>query len=286
MLIEYIKAILLGIVEGITEWLPISSTGHIILLGDILMPALPNGLGVEFAEQYSSMFSVVVQLGAILAVAVIYFKELLPRNKRARSLWLKLALATLPPAMLGLLADSLCRRTLGKDLDSLLFCPEVVACALIIYGILFILVERLTANRRDEIASIEGISLPAALAIGCFQALALIPGTSRSGATVLGARILGAKRTVAAEFSFFAALPVIAAASALKLADFSAYAIGSGITVPPDAIFLLLTSGATAFIISLLSIKFLTDFIKRHSFIPFGIYRIILGIAVLVLCRG
>ena len=286
MLTDYLKAIALGIVEGITEWLPISSTGHLILLEELLALDTATQLGEEFAAQYSSMFSVVIQLGAILAVAVFYFKTLLPTTKNSRALWIKLALATFPAALIGLLADAFCERAFGKSLDGLLFCPEVVASALIIYGILFILVERLTAKKQSEVCSVEKINLPTALAIGCFQALALVPGTSRSGATVLGARILGIDRRAAAEFSFFAALPVIASASALKLADFSQYAANSGTSIPRDALLLLLVSGVVAFLTSLLSIRFLTAFIKKHTFIPFGIYRIILGVAVLMLRKG
>lgn len=281
MLIEYLKAVALGVIEGITEWLPISSTGHLILLGELLMPSVSGNLGEEFSAQYSTMFSVVIQLGAILAVGVAYFKELIPTTKKARALWIKLALATVPAAVIGFLADALCKNAFQKSLDSLLFCPEVVASALIVYGVLFIFVERLTVNRQNAVSSVERITLPTALAVGCFQALALVPGTSRSGATVLGARILGIDRRAAAEFSFFAALPVIAAASALKLLSFSQYAIDCGISIPPDALLLLLVAGATAFLTSLLTIRFLTDFIKKHTFIPFGIYRILLGIAVL-----
>ncbi|MBQ2308133.1 MAG: undecaprenyl-diphosphatase, partial [Clostridia bacterium] len=191
MLTDYLKAIALGIVEGITEWLPISSTGHLILLEELLSLDAPNRLGEEFAAQYSAMFSVVIQLGAILAVAVFYLKALLPTTKDSRALWVKLALATLPAALIGLLADALCERAFGQSLDSLLFCPEVVASALIIYGLLFIVVERLTIRKQGEVCSVTEINLPTALAIGCFQSLALIPGTSRSGATVLGARLLG-----------------------------------------------------------------------------------------------
>ena len=286
MLTDYLKAIALGIVEGITEWLPISSTGHLILLEELLALDTATQLGEEFAAQYSSMFSVVIQLGAILAVAVFYFNALLPTTRNSRALWIKLALATFPAALIGLLADAFCERLFGKSLDGFLFCPEVVASALIVYGVLFILVERLTAKKQSEVCSVEKITLPTALAIGCFQALALVPGTSRSGATVLGARILGIDRRAAAEFSFFAALPVIASASALKLADFSQYAANSGTSIPRDALLLLLVSGVVAFLTSLLSIRFLTAFIKKHTFIPFGIYRIILGVAVLMLRKG
>ena len=285
MLTEYLKAIFLGIAEGITEWLPISSTGHLILLEDILSLRVADGLGADFAERYSAMFSVVIQLGAILAVAVIYLPKLLPTDKTSRLLWLKLAVATFPAALIGLLADALCKVTLGKDLDSLLFCPEVVASALIAYGLLFIIVERLTAKKQSEARDISEITFPTALAIGCFQALALIPGTSRSGATVLGARILGVDRSASAEFSFFAAIPIIFSASLLEIIDFSRYVGSTRISIPTDACVFLLLGCAVAFLTSLLTIKLLMGFIKKHTFVPFGIYRIILGVAVLLFGR-
>ena len=285
MLIEYLKALALGIVEGITEWLPISSTGHLILLEDILSLQISDALDKAFIEQYSAMFSVVVQLGAILAIAFIYLQRLLPFTKGARALWIKLTVATLPAALIGILADALCQAAIGKSLDELLFCPEVVASALIAYGIIFILVEKLTAKKKSDICSTEDITLPTALAIGCFQALALVPGTSRSGATVLGARILGVDRRASAEFSFFAALPVIASASLLKIVDFSYYTAEIGANIPTDAYILLLIGGGAAFITSLLTVKLLTEFIKKHTFILFGIYRIVLGVAVLMLCN-
>jgi len=281
MIIEYIKAVIYGIVEGITEWLPVSSTGHLILLEQFLKfdSAI---LGAELAEQFSAMFDVVVQLGAIFAVLAVYFKRLFPFGKNKRqtwSLWGKLTLATLPAAIIGLLADKMCERYSGVSLDTLLFNPSVVASALIVYGILFILVEKLAP--KNELQERE-ISCRSALAIGFFQALAIIPGTSRSGATILGARILGIPRKSAAEFSFFAAIPVIAAASLLKIVDFGSYCAESSTKIPAQALIILCIAGAVAFLVSLATLKFLTDFVKKHSFIPFGIYRIILGIFVLI----
>lgn len=275
---EYIKAVVYGIIEGVTEWLPISSTGHLILLERII--SLDIKADEELTGQFLSMFDVVIQLGAILAVVCIYARELIPLGKDKKAswrLWGKLMLATLPAAVIGLAADAICERLMGRDLDTLLFTPQVVASALIVYGILFILVEKLTAAQKRK----GELTHKGAFAIGCFQALALIPGTSRSGATILGARILGIDRETAARFSFLAAVPVIAAASLLKLMDFVSYAAESEITLPASAYIILSLSFVTAFAVSMLTVRFLTDFVKKHTFIPFGIYRIILGAAVL-----
>ncbi len=286
MLFEYLKAIIYGILEGVTEWLPISSTGHLILLGRWLSFDVQLLFGGDTAlyEQFISMFNVCIQLGAIFAVVCIYFRRLLPTKGNARgvfSLWFRLIVATVPAALIGLCADTLCKRFLGAELEALIFCPEVVASALITYGLLFILVEWLTRERVGSLQNTEQISLKKALAIGFFQALAIIPGTSRSGATILGARILGVSRKNAAEFSFFMAIPVIGAASMLQVVDFGKYLADSGTHISTDAILILFVACAAAFLVSLAAIKFLTDFVRSHTFIPFGIYRIALGIAVL-----
>ena len=273
MLTDYIKALLLGIVEGITEWLPISSTGHLILLRPLL--------SLELDSSMSSLFDVVVQLGAVCAVPVIYRKKLFSRPKQTLALYLKLIFATIPAALIGLIADTLTEKLLGMSLDELLFKPGIVATALIVYGIIFIVAETLQRNsERSKIAA--DISYGKALAIGCFQALALGPGTSRSGATILGARLLGTEKKSAAEFSFFAALPVISAASVLKISDLAKEVASGSLALPTDELKLLSVATLTAFAVSLVSIRFLTDFIKRHSFAPFGIYRILLGLAVLL----
>lgn len=280
MLREYIKAFLLGIVEGITEWLPVSSTGHLILLGDLL--DLDVGVDPSLQAQFTSAFDVVIQLGAILAVVCLYARELIPtadNKKAAWSLWSRLALATAPAALIGLAADRICEHFLGCDLDTLLFTPQVAACALMIYGLLFILVESLTAKQKAD----SVITAKKAFAIGCFQALALIPGTSRSGATVLGARMLGVERKASAHFSFLAAVPVIGAASLLKLYDLVGYLSATGSSLPLRAYLLFAVAFVTAFAVSLLTVRFLTDFLKKHTLIPFGIYRILLGILVLFL---
>ena len=272
MLTEYIKAVILGIVEGVTEWLPISSTGHLILLEPLL--------SLGFDSSISSLFEVVIQLGAVCAVPVVYRKALFSRSKQTLSLYLKLVIATVPAAIAGLISDALCERFLGISLDTLLFRPGVVAAALIFYGIVFIVAEALQKNRYR--ASADDISYGKVLAIGCFQALALVPGTSRSGATILGARLLGTERESAARFSFFAALPIISAASVLKISDLAKEVASGSLALPADELKLLSVATLTAFAVSLVSIRFLTDFIKRHSFAPFGIYRILLGLAVLL----
>ncbi len=286
MLFEYLKAVIYGIIEGVTEWLPISSTGHLILLGQWLSfdARLLFGGDTALCEQFLSMFNVCIQFGAILAVVCIYFRRLLPTKDNAKgvlSLWFRLIVATVPAALIGLCADALCKHFFGAELEALIFCPEVVASALLIYGLLFILVEKLTRERAGSLQNAKQISLKKALAIGFFQALAIIPGTSRSGATILGARILGVPRRIAAEFSFFMAIPVIGAACMLQIFDFGKYLADSGTHIPTDAILILLVACAAAFFVSLAAIKFLTDFVKSHTFVPFGIYRIALGIAVL-----
>ena len=270
---EYIKAALYGALEGVTEWLPISSTGHLIIFGDALMPTALAELGDSFVN----MLHVLIQLFAILAVIFTYPKELIPigrQRKKVFGLWWLLILATIPAALIGLFFDKLSLCLFGKELDSLLFTPTTVASALIVYGILFIIVERFTKNSAKKC----DVSPKTALGIGIFQALAIVPGTSRSGATILGARILGLSRESASRFSFFAAIPVIGAASILKLSDlFSPSLSLCGYTLS-----LMLTAGFVSFAVSMLTLKILTGLVRKHSFIPFGIYRILLGIAILL----
>lgn len=279
MLFDILKAILFGIVEGVSEWLPVSSTGHLILFEQIVPLSISED--PELNLQFRSMFDVVIQLGAILAVVFLYFKKLNPFKKENFPLWKKLIIATIPAAVIGLCADIACEKLFGVDLDTLLFVPQVVASALIVYGIIFILVEKF--GKASKIAD-RPVSTREALAIGFFQALAIIPGTSRSGATIIGARALGLDRQSAAEFSFFAAIPAILGASALKLFDFGKFLIQDKATLTVNALIILAVAFLTAFSVSLLSIKLLLGFIRKHSFIPFGIYRIILGIIVLFAC--
>ena len=277
MLIEYIKAIIYGAVEGITEWLPVSSTGHLILLGEMLELEYFCTLG----DIYRTTFDVVIQLAAVLAVVFFYKKELIPTRKSANeviSLWKKLICATLPAYIIGLLATLFCKTYLGVELDALLFTPVTVAVALIVYGVFFILSEHYAKGRDCRCE----LNCRSALGIGFFQTLAIIPGTSRSGATILGATLLGLRRRTAAEFSFLAAVPVIFSASLLKIAELVEYILSGDLALPTNAVLLLLTAAAVAFAVSLSAMRFLTDFLKRHTFISFGIYRILLGIAVLL----
>lgn len=279
MLFDLLKAVLFGIVEGICEWLPISSTGHLILLEEILSLNVSDDPILNM--QFRTMFEVVIQLGAILAVVVIYFNRLNPFERNNRSLWIKLILATLPAAAIGFAADALCQATLGVDLDALLFVPQTVATALIVYGIAFILLELSKRNKKAEASELQ-ITNKSALAIGFFQALAIIPGTSRSGATILGARLLGLDKKSSTEFSFFAAVPAILGASFLKIIEFSQFMISSKSTLSSQAYLLLTTAFFTAFAVSVPILKLLISFLRGHSFIPFGIYRILLGITVFI----
>lgn len=267
--IEILKAILLGIVEGITEWLPVSSTGHMIILNELI--------SLNVSEEFGKLFLVVVQLGAIAAVPVYFFKRLNPFKKTESGyidkpimrLWLKVIVGALPAAVLGLLLDDL----FDKYLDNYL----VVAIALIVYGVLFIVVERLNRNKEYRVKTVDELTYKDALVIGAFQSLSLIPGTSRSGSTILGGIMTGVSRTASAEFSFFMAIPVMLGASGLKVVKF----VLDGFVATGAEIALLLVGIVVSFLVSLFVIKFLMDFVKRHNFAPFGVYRIILGVAVL-----
>lgn len=272
-LIEILKVIVLGIVEGITEWLPISSTGHLILVDEFLK--------LKASEEFKEMFDVVIQLGAILAVIVIYFKKLWPIdkenadsklmwNKDKLILWGKILVACVPAAIIGILFDDV--------IDEVFYNPYVVSITLIIYGIAFIVIETLHKGKEFKITNLSKMTIKTALIIGAFQVLALIPGTSRSGATIVGAMLIGTDRTTAAEFTFYLAIPVMLGASLLKMAKFIA---GGGVLGTSELVYLLVGM-VVAFVVSVVVIKFLMSYIKKHDFKVFGIYRIILGIAVLV----
>lgn len=263
---EILKVVFLGIVEGITEWLPISSTGHMILVDEFIK--------LSVSEEFKEMFFVVIQLGAILAVVVLYFKKLMPLwvtkgkvvlKKDTLTLWSKIIVSCVPAAVIGLLFDD--------KIDEIFYNSYVVSLMLIIYGILFIIIER--RKRESEINSLETLNFKTALLIGGFQVLALIPGTSRSGATILGAILLGTSREVAAEFTFFLAIPVMLGASLLKLLKF-------GFAFSGAEVIILIVGLVTAFAVSVLAIKFLVGYIKKNDFKAFGWYRIILGIIVLL----
>lgn len=267
---EILKAILFGIVEGITEWLPISSTGHMIILDDLIH------LGVS--ADFYKLFEVVIQLGAILAVIILYFKTIFPwgfkktkeDTKDTFNLWGKILVACIPAAIIGLLFDDW--------LDEHLYNSVVVSLMLILYGIIFIIVENKNIGKKDT-KSLKAITYKQALLIGGFQLLALIPGTSRSGATIIGGLLLGLSRSVAAEFTFFLAIPVMAGASLLKLVK---YVADVGLTFTGLELSILGVSCLVAFLVSLFIIKFIMKYIRNHDYKVFGWYRIVLGIIVLL----
>ena len=274
---EIIKAILFGMIEGITEWLPVSSTGHMILLDELIHLRVGEG---NFVTEFYNMFEVVIQLGAILAVILLFFRKLNPfalsktadEKKSTWMLWLKVVVAILPSGVIGILADDFLDAHLGNY--------AVVSLMLVVYGVAFILIER-RRNAPVRVDSVEALSWRMALAVGAFQVLSLIPGTSRSGATILGAMLLGLSRTAASEFSFFMAIPTMAGASLVRGYKFVDYVMESRVAVPTEAWLVLGTGFFTAFVVSLVAIKFLMDFVKRHTFTAFGVYRIALGALVL-----
>ena len=266
-IIEILKAILFGIVEGITEWLPVSSTGHMILLDELVK--------LDVTDEFMSMFLVVIQLGAILAVVVLYFPQLWPLSTKERffikkdtfSMWFKILVACVPAAVVGILFED--------ELDRLFYNYWTVAFALIVFGVLFIIIEHQNKDVVPKVNSIAQITYPMAFCIGAFQLIAAVfPGTSRSGATILGAIMIGISRTVAAEFTFFLAVPVMLGASLLKILKF-------GLVFSASEVVLLLVGMVVAFVVSIVVIKLLLGYIRRHSFTVFGWYRIILGIVVL-----
>lgn len=286
---ELLKAILYGIVEGVTEWLPISSTGHLILLEDWLPFAFSSD--PVFIDEFWEMFGVVIQLGAILAVVALFWSRLVPLGKGKSEeqkrgtwrLWGRVLIASIPAALVGIVGDKILEKVTGKDIDGWAYNSVVVAAALIVYGIAFIVIERKNTQKTPHVSHIEEISIKNALAIGAFQALSIIPGTSRSGSTILGSMLVGISRTAAAEFSFFMAIPVIVGASGIKALGFFSYVSEAGVTVPAMAWVVLLVGCAVSFAVSMAAIRFLMDFVKKHSFAPFGIYRIALGALVLIL---
>lgn len=269
LIMNIFKAIILGIVEGITEWLPISSTGHLILVDEFIK--------MDVSPAFTEMFNVVIQLGAILAVVVLYFDKLNPFSAKKNqiekndtwTLWFKVVIACIPAVILGLPLDDFLEAHFHK------FLP--VAIMLIVYGIAFIVVERHNKNKTPKCTNLNDFTYKAALIVGLFQVLALIPGTSRSGATILGAILIGSSRFVATEFSFFLGIPVMFGASGLKIVKFLAKGNSFGFS----EIIILLVGMATAFVVSIIAIKFLIDYIKRNDFTVFGWYRIILGVILI-----
>ena len=267
--IEILKAILFGIVEGVTEWLPVSSTGHMILLDEFIH--------LKVSDAFYSMFEVVIQLGAILAVILLFFHKLNPlspkkdiqQKKDTWQLWFKVVVAVLPSAVIGVLLDDW--------MDAHLYNYVVVAITLIVYGVAFLFAEKANQTRPAKVKDVYDIDYRTAILIGCFQCLSLIPGTSRSGSTILGAILLGVGRSAGAEFSFFLAIPTMLGASALKLLKFML----SGVSAGGLEIGVLLVGCAVSFLVSLLVIKGLMEYVRKHSFSAFGVYRIILGILVI-----
>ena len=270
MFIEILKAVLFGIVEGITEWLPVSSTGHMILLDEFVK--------LKVSPEFYEMFQVVIQLGAIAAVLVLFFQKLNPFDKKKNPkqkhntwvLWMKVIVAVAPSAVLGLLLDDW--------MDAHLYNYVVVAIALILYGVAFLFVERVNEQQKDVlIQSVHKIDYRTALLIGAFQCLSLIPGTSRSGSTILGAILLGVSRSAGAEFSFFLAIPTMLGASALKVLKFML----EGVKATGGEMLILLVGTVGSFIVSMLVIKALMEYVRKRSFAAFGYYRIVLGFVVI-----
>ena len=267
-IIEILKTILFGIVEGITEWLPISSTGHMILLNEFVK--------LDVSEEFWEMFLVVIQLGAILAVVLLFWNKIFPFRFKEKPviridifvLWFKILVACIPAAVIGLAFDDV--------FDALFYNPTCVAVALIVFGIAFIVIENRNRNMSPKITELQQITFQTAFMIGVFQLLAAVfPGTSRSGATIVGALLIGVSRTVAAEFTFFLAIPVMLGASLLKIVKFGFDFTGAELTI-------LLVGMVSAFVVSVVVIRFLMGYIKKHDFKVFGWYRIILGAAVLL----
>ena len=269
---ELLKAVLFGIVEGVTEWLPISSTGHLILLNEFIT--------LNVSDEFRSMFDVVIQLGAILAVIVLFFHKLNPfsprktegEKKQTWQLWFKVVAAIIPSGIVGVLFDDW--------MEAHFHNATVVSIALIVYGVAFILVERRNARRvgGKTVEDVYAIDYKTALLIGCFQCLSLIPGTSRSDSTILGAILIGVGRSAGAEFSFFMAIPTMLGASAIKGLKF----LLSGVSATGTEIGVLIVGCVVSFLVSLLVIRGLMEYVRRHSFSAFGVYRIILGVVVLV----
>ena len=277
-MIEILKAILFGIVEGVTEWLPISSTGHMILLDEFIK--------LDVSPEFYSLFQVVIQLGAIMAVVILFWNDFFPFGKKDNPyplakdgllsyvkvdkvvLWIKILVACIPAAVVGVLFD--------EQLEAMFYNYQTVSIALIVFGIAFIVIENRNAHQYSRIHSLRNITIQTALLIGVFQLIAAIfPGTSRSGATIVGALLLGVSRTVAAEFTFFLAIPVMFGASLLKIVKF-------GLSFTMHEAIILVVGMIVAFVVSVFVIKFLMDYIKKHDFKVFGWYRIVLGIVVLL----
>jgi undecaprenyl-diphosphatase len=268
-MIELLKAVLFGIVEGITEWLPVSSTGHLILLNEFVT--------LNVSEEFNSMFDVVIQLGAILAVIVLFFHKLNPfapsksqeEKKQTWDLWFKVIVAIIPSGVVGVLLDDW--------MDAHLHNAVVVSIALIVYGIAFVALEKGNRRLTKRIDDVHAIDYKTALLIGAFQCLSLVPGTSRSGSTILGAILVGVSRSAGAEFSFFMAIPTMLGASAIKGLKF----LMSGVAITGTEVGVLVVGCTVSFLVSMLAIKALMGYVRKHTFSLFGVYRILLGMVIL-----
>lgn len=266
---EILKVIFLGIVEGVTEWLPISSTGHMLLVDEFLT--------LNVSDAFKDMFFVVIQLGAILAVVILFWQKMFPFQFKDKtkpavkmdtlSIWLKVVVACIPGAVVTLLFDDY--------IEARLHTPLVIALMLILYGIAFILIEKWNRNRQPKVARLEDMTYRTALMVGLFQVLSIIPGTSRSGATIIGALLIGVSRVAAAEFTFFLAVPVMIGLSFIKILKF-------GFAFTSSELIVLLLGSAVAFMVSLLVVRFLMNYIRKHDFTAFGWYRIALGLVVIL----
>ena len=266
---EILKVIFLGIVEGVTEWLPISSTGHMLLVDEFLT--------LNVSDAFKDMFFVVIQLGAILGVVILFWQKMFPFQFKDKtkpavkmdtlSIWLKVVVACIPGAVVTLLFDDY--------IETHLHTPLVIALMLILYGIAFILIEKWNRNRQPKVARLEDMTYRTALMVGLFQVLSIIPGTSRSGATIIGALLIGVSRVAAAEFTFFLAVPVMIGLSFIKILKF-------GFAFTSSELIVLLLGSAVAFVVSLLVVRFLMNYIRKHDFTAFGWYRIALGIVVIL----
>jgi len=270
MLIDLLKTVLIGIVQGVTEWLPVSSTGHMILLEELLQ--------LNVTDAFMELFRVVIQLGSILAVLVLYFRKLNPfapsKTKEEKgetwNLWFKVVAAVIPSAVIGLLFDDW--------FDAHFYNAFTVALMLVVYGVVFLYLDRIGSGRKNLVARTTDITYRTAFLVGCFQVLAIIPGTSRSGSTIIGAMLMGLTRPVAAEFSFFMAIPTMLGASGLKVVKFF---LDGGVMTGAEGL-ILLVGCLVAFIVSVLSIRALMNYVRKHSFKAFGVYRIVLGVIVLM----
>ena len=283
-----LKSLVYGIIEGVTEWLPVSSTGHLILLEDILTLQVGTQVHPLFASEFWELFLVTVQRGAIFAVVTLYHGRLFPPIKDREAcrasvgIWSRVIVGCIPAGIAGVAVDAILKRICGKDMDGLFYNGVTVAAMLMLYGVLFIIAERVRRGRAEDICEVAELSFGKCFGVGLFQVLSLVPGTSRSGACMLGGMLLGLSRKSAAELSFFLAVPVMLGACGIKMLGFARFMLQNGLRMPWTAVLVLLVACAAAYVTSRISIRFLIDFVSRRGFAPFGVYRILLGATVLI----